>query len=140
MLGGCQRYVHCKLHEEGEVLQNSGEMYRALVRWLVGGNEALYRQNIRGNLSLSRTQQEILTPGNHVIDVASLDFSMYVKIMDLLNMESRVIPIMINIRNHLCHYTVTLLRQDMAEEEFVDKWYAIQILLETSGIERSILD
>ena len=135
-----QRYAYGKLHEVGEVLENGGEMYRVLFKLLAGGNKTWYRRNIRENVNLSRRQQEILTPGNHVIDIVSFDFSMYLKIMGLLNIKSRVIPIMIDIRNCICHYSVPLLRQDMTEEEFINKSYTIQTLLDRSGIERKILD
>ena len=135
-----KKIVHFILHEEQKVPEQGHKMYEQLVKWLAGGNKTLYKRKIMNNQNISWKQKEILTPQNQTIDTASLDFSMYVTIMNLLKIKKGVIPFMIDTRNDLCHYSVALLEQNMTEEDFVEKWYIIAIKLELYGLDRNFLD
>ena len=128
------------LHEEFQVPRGGDRMYKRLVSLLAGGDNTFYRRKIMNNPTLSEKQKRYLAPPNQIIDEATLDFSLCVKIMRLLGIEKKVIPFMIEKRNFLCHYSVALLEQNMTEEEFVFVWYEITIQLEKYGFDRIILD
>ena len=138
-LEASKEYVKSKLHQELKLPEESGEIYRQLVRRTCGGDNTKYKRFIWKHKKLSNENKRFLTPQNRVVDVESKDFSKYAMIIRLLSRPNKVMQYMTDKRNEICHYSVISLDSNMPDDVFVYKWYDMLINFEIYKFDKEFL-
>ena len=134
-----KRIISCIVHQDMGVPEEGDKLYDFLARSLANGSEEGYNYFIWNDIPLTRVQRNLLAPENRIINVKKLDFSIYLKIIELLreNIKRREIRYLINTRNNLCHFG---LGECMGKKDFKDQLDFMTIHFEDFNFPKCFLE
>ena len=108
------------VHQREQLPVDGREMYLYLQDRFNNHYQGGYTEKINNCEFLLEYQKRKLLPGNGVIDLEELDFTMYTNILKLLggNIYTGLIDYMKRLRNRLCHVSFISLEHGMSQQDF----------------------
>ena len=137
-LEASRRFIYFVIHNVMAIRLPGEGMYQDLVQRLADGCHDTYTRIIMEHNYFSVQQKKCLTPAiGGIIDKRNLDFTAYLQIYCLLQGDRDWQPMryMINIRNSLCHYSLSLTGSD-----FHTEWFLMKMNFDRYNFERGFLD
>ena len=108
-------------------------------------NEDKYQQEILGG-DFPNYQKRQLLPKDHIIKVEKLDFTMYMKILWLLEKRRKtglykdICDYMNKTRNGLCHASFFDIRQSMSQQDFIEELDMMAFHFKHYGADKALVD
>ena len=134
------RVVYDIVHHRLRVPVNGTNMYRHLQDYCQGG----YIEKINTSEFLSDYQKKELLKyeRNGEINLEKLDFTMYMKIYELLGGDTNtdLLKYLRLIRNNLCHVSLISLNQGMDQKCFKAKLNSMAYYFKSYGVDRTLVD